>query len=271
MSNMVKSLYNIRLLDELAQNRTIIHSIHPLSKLMVTTVYLITVVSFGKYEIGGLLPFILYPVVIMMLGDIPVLPILKRVLVVMPFVIGVGIFNPLIDHRTGLIIGNIVVSGGWISFFSIVIKFILTVTAALILLASTGMTNIASALRIIGVPRVFVLQLLLTYRYISVLVEEAARTTRAYSLRSPFRKGIGFRDWGSLAGQLLMRTMDRAQRIYQSMCCRGFDGEYNTGSVPKIAVKDVVYTFSWILFFICARYFDITGFIGLFITTGGVK
>lgn len=268
MANMIRSLYNIRLLDELAEKDTVIHRLHPLSKLLVTVGYLIAVVSCGKYEIGALMPLIFYPVVLIALAEIPALPVLRRALIAAPIAIGIGIFNPILDYKPLVVIGGISVSGGWISFMSILIKCMMTVTAALLLIASTGMNNIAAALRALGVPRLFVMQLLLTYRYISVLIEEAARTTRAYSLRSPYEKGIHPRDWGSLTGQLLMRTIDRAQRIYQSMCCRGFQGEYNMGNVKKASLRDGVYTLLWILFFTLVRYFNIPALIG-FLTTGG--
>lgn len=86
----------------MARKETRIHKIHPLVKLLTTFVYLIMVVSFGKYEIGSLLPFVFYPVIIFTLAEIPVAPILKRILLVEPLIIGIGILNPLFDHHTML-------------------------------------------------------------------------------------------------------------------------------------------------------------------------
>lgn len=269
MANIIQSLYNIRFLDELAEKQTVIHNIHPLAKLLTTMIYLIVVVSFGKYEISGLLPFILYPVVITALAEIPLQPILKRMLLVAPFAVGIGAFNPLYDQSIVFILGGFQLSGGWISFFSILIKFVLTVLAAFIIVATTGMDRIASALRMLRVPRIFVLQLLLTYRYISVLMEEAARTMRAYNLRDPFHKGIRPVVWGSLAGSLLLRTYDRAQRLYRAMAQRGFQGEYNTGSNRRIRMKDMLYLCGWVLFFLSARYYNIPAYIGSMITGVG--
>ena len=42
----------------------------------------------------------------------------------------------------------------------------------------------------------------------------------AYALRAPGEKGIHFRAWGSLLGQLLLRSVDRAQLVYESMLLR---------------------------------------------------
>ncbi|MHB1420842.1 MAG: cobalt ECF transporter T component CbiQ [Bacillota bacterium] len=269
MSNMIESLYNIRLLDELAEKKTIIHNIHPLMKVLTTCVYLIVTVSFNKYEFSGLLPLFFYIIIVIALADIPIVPLLKRMLIVSPFIIGIGLFNPFFDHSPMVVLPWIQISGGWISFFSILTKGVLTILAALVLIATTGMTRIAAALGMIRIPRVFILQLLLTYRYISVLIEEVGRTVRAYSLRSRDEKGIRFSNWGSLAGHLLIRTLERAQRVYHSMCCRGFAGEYNAGGGKRIRIGDILYFTGWGLYFVVIRYFNIPAAIGPLITGVG--
>jgi cobalt/nickel transport system permease protein len=265
MSKIINSLYNMRLLDDLAGKETSIHRLHPLVKLLTTVVYLTVVVSFGRYEISSLLPFVFYPVLIFSLAELPVAKVLKRVLLVGPFIIGIGILNPLFDHEK-IVLGGIVFSRGWVTFLSIFIKYGLTVTASILLIATTGMDKLGAALRMIKVPRVFVLQLLLTYRYISVLIEEVSRMQRAYSLRAPGEKGIRLSVWGSFAGQLILRTFDRAQRVYQSMSLRGFTGEYNTGDIAKVSFKDFAYLTAWSLFFIIMRIYNIPILIGSLFT-----
>ena len=265
MSNIINSLYNMRLMDDLAQKETSIHRLHPLVKLLTTVVYLTVVVSFGRYEISSLLPFIFYPVLIFAFAELPVASILKRILLVEPLIIGIGILNPLFDHNT-MILGGIVISRGWVTFLSIFIKCGLTVTASILLIATTGMDRLGAALRMLKVPKIFVLQLLLTYRYISVLIEEVARMQRAYSLRAPGEKGIRLSVWGSFAGQLILRTFDRAQRVYQSMSLKGFTGEYNTGDIAKVCFKDFAYLVAWSLFFIILRIYNIPILIGSLFT-----
>lgn len=266
---MIASLYNIRLLDELAEKRTIIHDVHPLVKVLTTCFFLVITVSFNKYELSGLLPLFFYPVIVLALADIPLVPLLKRLVIVSPFIIGIGLFNPLFDHNPVVTLPWIQISGGWLSFLSILTKGVLTILAALLLIATTGMTRIAAVLGMLRIPKVFILQLILTYRYISVLIEEVGRTLRAYSLRSRGEKGIRFGDWGSLTGQLLIRTMDRAQRVYYSMCCRGFTGDYHAGAGQRIRVYDIIYLTGWSLYFVAVRYFNIPATLGSLITGVG--
>jgi cobalt/nickel transport system permease protein len=265
MADLNNSLYNIRLMDDLARKDTLIHRIHPVMKLLTTIAYLVTVISYDRYEIINMLPLILYPILVFELAELPVKPILKRVLFGVPFIIGIGILNPLFEREI-FSVGGIFISKGWITFTSIVIKSSLTITAGLLLISVTGMDKLSAALRMLKVPRIFVLQLLLTYRYISVLLEEAARIVTAYNLRTPKYKGIERSAWGSLTGQLLIRTLDRAERVYEAMCLRGFNGEYNTGADSRISVTDVFYLLIWILFFAAASYFNLPVLLGRFMT-----
>lgn len=265
MSNIINSSFDMRLLDDLARKDTLIHNIHPLVKLISTFIYLFVVVSFDKYDITGLLPLIIYPVIILILGDIPVQPILKRLLLAAPFVVGIGIFNPLFDSQV-FVVGGITLSKGWLSFLSICLKCLLTVSAALLLIATTGMDRLSNALRMLRIPKLFVLQLLLTYRYISVLMEEVSRVLRAYSMRSPQQKGIHYKVWGSLTGQLILRTFDRALRVYQAMCLRGFEGDYNTGAASRITTGDMAYLTGWGLVFALVKIYNIPVLLGNLMT-----
>ena len=265
MSNIMNSIFDMRLLDDLARKETAVHRIHPLVKLLTTAIYLTVVVSFGRYEIIGLLPLIFFPVLVITLAELPLLPILKRMLLAAPFVIGIGILNPVFDHQV-FVVGGLTISRGWITFLSVFLKCILTVSAALLLIATTGMDRLASALRMLKIPRLFVLQLLLTYRYISVLMEEVSLIWRAYSMRAPQQKGIHHRVWGSLIGQLILRTFERAQRVYRAMCLRGFTGEYNTGGHIRVTARDLAYLAGWSLFFALVRIYNIPMLIGALLT-----
>lgn len=261
MSKIEASLQNVRLLDTMARGRTDIHKRHPVAKLLTTLVYLLVVISFDKYAIGRLMPLVLYPVVVAAYAELPFWPLLKRLLMVEPLIIGIGILNPIFDKNTFPVAG-LTLSMGWLTFLSIVVKSGLTVMASLLLVATTEMEKLGSALRILRVPKQFVLQLLLTYRYISVLMEELFRMYRAYSLRAPRQKGVNHSAWGPFAGQLILRTFDRAQRIYQAMVIRGFKGEYRTGTVQRLKKSDWVYMLGWSAFFILIRVCDIPQLLG---------
>ena len=72
MSNAVAGLAQFGMLDRLARRDTPVHRIDPRAKLLTTLAFLVCVISFEKYELSALLPFALYPVVLMAAADLPV-------------------------------------------------------------------------------------------------------------------------------------------------------------------------------------------------------
>ena len=85
-------------LDRLSYGDTFVHRLDPRAKVIATLLYLLTVVSFPKYEVAALVPFFLFPVLLMTLGEIPARFILRKVLIVSPFALLIGIFNPASGH-----------------------------------------------------------------------------------------------------------------------------------------------------------------------------
>ncbi len=250
------SALDIRYLDIISSRDTSIHRLDPRAKLLATLVYIVAVASFDKYTVTGLVPFVIYPVVLIALGDVPVAYLLRKVMLAAPFAFFVGIFNPLFDPEALLHLGPVPISGGWMSFLSIMLRFALTVTSALLLVATTGFNDVCLALEKLGVPKAFVVQLLFLYRYLFVLGDEATRLTRARSLRSFEGRGMGIRVFSSLVGQLLLRTLDRARRIHLAMLCRAYDGEFRQAGSPRFSRGDLAYTVGWSALFALLRVYD---------------
>ena len=245
MARIDASSSNLSYLDGLAYRDSPIHRLDPRVKLITTLLFIVCVVSFNKYELSALLLFAIYPVILLALARLPPRYLLRHLLLAVTFALCIGLFNPLFDRATLLHVGSIEISGGWISFASIMLRFVLTVSAALILVASTGFDSLCLALARLGAPSPFVVQLLLLYRYLFVLVDEAMRLSRARSQRSFGRRGMELSVVASLLAQLLLRTLDRAQRIYLAMQCRGFDGEVRLLRPLRIGASDVLFLSGW--------------------------
>ena len=140
------SIFDIGYLDTLSCRDTAVHRLDPRAKLLTTLVFIVCVASFGKYQVSALLPFLLFPAALIVLGDLPPGYLLKKLLLVAPFAVLIGIFNPLIDQAPLLRIGPLEVSGGWVSFLSILLRFVLTIGAALVLIATTSFPGVCMAL-----------------------------------------------------------------------------------------------------------------------------
>ena len=257
MGRIDKAICEIYEIDEIAEKKTKIHQLHPLVKLVTTIIYIICVVSFDKYDLFGLLPMIIYPLLIFNLAEIKVKNCLKKLRVVLPMVCFVGLFNPFFDHRAITTIGNLVITGGMISMFTLMIKGSLALLASFLLIASTGIERICYSLKLLHLPNIIVTQILLTYRYITLLMHEANTIYEAYSLRAPKEKGVKYKIWGSLIGQLLFRSIDRAGNLYESMILRGFNGEYYFESKQKCTGMDYIYLILWVIIILTIRMYSV--------------
>ncbi len=268
MASIGGAVKDFRQLDLLATGNTGMHRLDARAKVLVTLVFILAVVSLGKYELAALFPFFLYPAVIMALGNLPVRHIARKVVVVLPFALMVGMFNPLFDQTVLVRLGSLGISGGWISCASILVRATLTIGAALILVGITGFPAICQALDQLGVPRIFTVQLLFLYRYLFVLTEEGGRTERARELRAFGKKGLGLPSYGSLISHLLLRTLLRAERIHLAMLARGFAGEFHPRRTTRFGVGEFLFLAGWSGLFLFFRLVNVSQLLGMVVIGG---
>ena len=262
MNKMDKALREIGEMDELAARSSPVHDLSALAKLLSTIAYIITVVSFDKYDLSGLVPLLLWPVLLFAISGIPVHTCFYKLRIVLPLVMAVGLFNPLFDRQIILRLGTLAVSGGTVSMLTLMLKGVLCLMASFLLVATTPFDSICAALRKLHVPKTLVTLLLLTYRYVGVMTEELAVMTDAYHLRAPGQKGIHVSAWGSFLGQLLLRSMDRAQELYASMLLRGYHQHFHYAPQKPFGKKDAVFLGGSLLLIALLRFVDVAQLLG---------
>lgn len=262
MDKLSKAQSELREMDALAAEDSPIHRLHPLCKLLVTIGYIVTVVSFPKYDFTGLIIMALYPVILFQVAGIPVGTCFYKLRVVLPLVCAVGLANPFLDHTVFLRLGNLTVTGGVVSMVTLMMKGVFSLMASFLLIATTSIDALCAALRKLHMPSVFTTLLLLTYRYIGVMLNEVRIMSEAYKLRAPGQKGIHISAWGSFLGQLLLRSVDRAQELYDSMVLRGFAGEFYYADVPPCGLSDVLYGILCLAAFFVARRVPVAAMLG---------
>ena len=223
MAGIESQLHEINRISDLQLRDQRVNRLHPLVKLLFTIAYMIVVVSCGKYNLSFMILLGIYPVVLFALADLSMKEGLYRMRHILPLVMAVGIFNPFLDRTPIGQIAGITIGAGVYSMLTLMMKGIYSVLSAYVLIATTTIEDICRALRLIHVPKTIVMVILLIYRYIFILGQEAERIMNAYRLRAPSQKGIHYKAWGPLVGQWLIRSMDRAQAVYESMQLRGFE------------------------------------------------
>ncbi|NLG23834.1 MAG: cobalt ECF transporter T component CbiQ [Clostridiales bacterium] len=225
-------------LEELAAGDGAMHRLHPAAKLLGTAAYLVCAVSVGRLDYPTMSLFFFYPAIAIALSGVPMAAIGRRVLPALPLVLFVGLSGALLERETYVALGPLAISRGVVSMAVLLEKAALSVSAALILMATTPLADLLGCLRRAGAPKALVAVLMLAARYLSLIFGEAGRMSRAYALRAGKARGVDFRDMGSFLGQLLLRSIDRAERVYAAMKLRGYDGDFPAPAGRHFGVAD---------------------------------
>jgi cobalt/nickel transport system permease protein len=120
-------------------------------------------------------------------------------------------------------------------------KALTVVTLMLVLLASTPLDALLKAARSLHVPGLLVQLALMSYRYLFLLRDELARLRIALRVRGYRNRATrySYRTLGHVAGTLLVRGYERAERVGHAMRCRGFDGQFRSLSDFRTRPADV--------------------------------
>lgn len=222
MADIKSKLNEIYSLEQLAAGKSAVHRLHPAVKIIVTIIYIVCVVSLERHSLGRLAPFLIYPAAVMAMAEIPFRMVLTRAAAALPFCIFAGISNLIIERQPWVQAGAFTITAGEMSFLVLLVRTCLCVGAVLILVAVTPFSELTGQLRRMYVPALFVRLFEMIYRYIGVLAEEASTMLTAYRLRAAGAKWPEIKYFGAFIGQLLLRSVDRAERIYHAMQCRGY-------------------------------------------------
>jgi cobalt/nickel transport system permease protein len=143
-------------------------------------------------------------------SNIPSAFLLKRLLLLEPFVLGVAVLMLFQPHGAAI-------------FMTTVVRTSLCILAIILLANTTPFPEQLAILQTLRVPALMITTLALMYRYLYVLRDEAHRMRDARASRT-FTSTRRF-NWHTLAtviAQLFARANERAERIYNAMCARGW-------------------------------------------------
>jgi cobalt/nickel transport system permease protein len=225
-------------LDErFQQGASFLHGLEARTKLLAALAFIFsaTLTPTGRWDVLGGLAAVLAAGVL--LGRLSPLLVLRRSALALPFVLAA---IPLLFTREGEGLFTIPVlawhwtatDAGLEAVLTILLKSWLSVCAAVVLTATTSAPDLLRALQGLHTPRVLVATVSFMYRYIFVIGEEAQRLMRARECRSAVagESSGGTVRWrarvlGNMVGALFLRSYERAERIYDAMRSRGYDGE----------------------------------------------
>ena len=213
-------------IDRYAALDSPLHLLDARTKLLGFTVLIAAVLLIPPGKPFAYFAYFFLAAVLMGISQIPLVYILARTLVILPFVLLAGLALP---WRTG---------AGWTLFNTLVARSSLCLIILILLTNTTRFAELLRGLRRLGCPRILVMNLGFLYRYIFVLTEEVLRMRQARDCRRVGRAHAAaeMKLLGSMLGTLLLRSFERAERMYQAMLSRGSSGEF-----PILAPRE----FSW--------------------------
>ena len=140
--------------------------------------------------------------------------LIRRILLLEPFVLGVALlafFSPGTTEQR------------WMFFGFLVARCTLALATMVLFAATTPFAEMLRLFRTLRVPMLLVTTLALMHRYLFVLSDEASRMRRARRSRTfSRRRRLEWRNLSTVIGTLFLRAYERADRIYDAMCARGW-------------------------------------------------
>jgi cobalt/nickel transport system permease protein len=223
--------------------------VDPRVRILVTVAFAIVVVALD--DLGMLGIALACAALSACAARLPLAPTLRRAAAMDAFIIVMLLMLPFTVAGTPLLtIGPLTASheGLW-QAIAIALKANAIVLLLLALVGTMHPAVLGHALRRLGVPAVLIHLLFFTVRYVEVLSREYHRTRVAMKARA-FRPRSDLHTWrslGYLIGMLLVRSLDRAERILAAMKCRGFDGRLHDVDRRAVRPADGAFAAAWML------------------------
>jgi len=243
---------HISTFDRYEQRSSAIHQLDPRVKVVLTLLFILSNVALPDGAWWAFLAAWLLLLAVNRAAHFSFGYLFKRSFIALPFALAAVsvIFtqsgSPLASWQIGshtLAISD----AGAMRFASILIRSWLSVQMAILLTATTQFPDLMHALHHLRVPQVLVSIISFMYRYLFVLADEVMRLLRARDARSARLtadgKPGGTLVWrakvtGSMAGQLLIRSLDRSDRVYNAMLARGYRGHLLTMNPHLMTRRD---------------------------------
>lgn len=196
--------------DKYSHINSPVHKVNPVLKLILflSIGIFLNIISFqtGIYIIIG---FII--LVITYLSKVPLIFILKRTLVILPFVVLIALTNFFSKFSENTV------------FYKTFLNAYIMITLLILFTQTTKFTEMLKSLSYLRFPKLILVLLSFIYRYFFILIDEAEKMIYSAKIRTHKRPNI--RTLSTMIGVLFVKSYDRSERVYWSMLLRGFDGK----------------------------------------------
>jgi cobalt/nickel transport system permease protein len=234
-------------LDRYSDIDSPIHRLDPRTKFVCLNLFILAVVTTPPDRFINFGAYAALILIAISLSRVPFTYVIKRVCLILPFVLLTALFLPFwaADHDSSTafeLLGMRLTLHGLMLVWNVTIKSLLAALGMILLSSSTPFNSLLKGLESLRFPRIMLMILAFMYRYLFVIVDQALRMTRARQSRGSgqYRKGQ-VRTIINLIGLLFIRAYERAERVYQCMVCRGFEGDISSIRELEFSPADYIF------------------------------
>ncbi len=233
------------LLETFSQGQTLLHRLDPRVKICLSLPFAVTAALLQTFPAA--LSAVAVSILLVLMAKLPALEVFKRLALVNLFIFFLWLFLPFSTPGQDLFsLGPLTCTSQGLALAGLItLKSNSVVLAILALLATSSISSLGHALSRLGLPDKLTFLLLISYRYLEVILQEYHRLQEAAKIRG-FKPGTNlhtYRTYGYLLAMVLLGSYERGQRVYQAMLLRGFQGRFYSLQEFKLEQKDLWFMF----------------------------
>lgn len=177
---------------------------------------------------------VLVGVLLTLLLKVPVLQATWHSCAVLPFAGGVALFAPLARlQRLSFVAIADAYGHHWLLAIDILFKAYVAAYIVVLVIDSTSIEALITALTRLRVPRIFITLFTFLYRFTDLFRDQIGVMRDAVRSRAPYLHGYRLLFfYGHLSGNLFIRAYERGEQIHSAMLSRGYDGTLPTPLFP---------------------------------------
>jgi len=228
--------------EELAKGDSFLHGLDPRGKLIVVFLFSIVVAAANRFQV--LLGSLTLGLLIVLAAKVPARELIKRLIPVNMLILFLWLFLPFTFGGEPLFfMGSLAVTREGVFYATrISIKSNAMMLMLIALVASTPIFSMGHAMHQLKIPQKIVHLFFFTYRYIHAIYREYLRLKNSIKIRGfiPKTDLHTYKTYAYMVGMLLVRSFDRAHRVYNAMLCRGFKGDLYSLKKFSFKTNDIV-------------------------------
>lgn len=241
--------------EDFAEGSTWVHNLDPRIKIIITV--MLAVVTAVEKDLSMLLQIFTVVCCVLVFARLNKRAIIKRLLMINTFIFLIWLFLPFTYPGEVLFrLGPLTASYEGIIYTSqITLRSNTIILIVISFLSTSTVASIIHAMDHLYIPKKLIHLFFFIYRYIHVFKDEFYKLRKAMLLRGfKFKTNLHcYKSYAYLIGMLLVKSYERAKRVYEAMICRGFKGQFymmdnfSLSTLDRIVFAGSICLVSWVL------------------------